>query len=477
MEFTHEAIPEMGMKVSPRLIAANQILEMSSQELQQAVSEELAENPALEMTEAPRCPVCGGELENGLCLRCQVPRSSTSSLSDLNLDATDEGDGFRPSSEDDDDFDPMTIVAAELTLGERLLEELLTMVADEDRGIAEYLVGSLDDNGYLQCSVAEAADFMNVTLERVETVLRQLQGLEPAGIGARDLRESLLLQLDRLAEDGLEAPHTRQIVSEYIRELAEHRYGVIASQLNIPYDEVSDAVVFIRQFLNPYPAQGYTGTKQKDTPAIALVPDLIIRRANSHFEVDVVESRRFVLRLSPVYQTLARQMEAESKRYSEEEREHIRRYLGRARFFLANINQRRVTIQRIAEELVGEQREFLERGVHFLKPLTRATLAKKLGVHESTVSRAIAEKYARLPSGEVVPLSQFFIASLGVKETIREIVAAESQPLSDQDIVERLAERGIKVARRTVAKYRAQLRILPSVLRTPRPHSDGNTSN
>ncbi|MCL4535682.1 MAG: RNA polymerase factor sigma-54 [Bacteroidetes bacterium] len=460
MEFIHELTPEMGMRVSPRLVAANQILEMSSQELQQVVASELADNPALELVETPRCPRCGEPLEGTVCPRCEQGTAAPP--------PEPEPAEISERREDESDFDPLNAVAAEVTLGERLLEELETMLPEDDHLIAEYLVGSLDDNGYLQCSVEDAAAYLDVPKERVEEVLRQLQSLEPAGIGARNLRESLLIQIDRLAEEGTQAPYTRQIVSNYLRELADHRYGVIASQLGIPYDDVSAAVQFIRHHLNPYPAQGYTGTHRREAAAVPLVPDVVIRQVDSSFEVEVVESRRFTLRISPAYQTLSAELERDSERYSEEEREHIRHYLGRARFFLTNINQRRQTIQRIADRLVDEQHEFLEKGAQYIKPLTRAALAQQLGIHESTVSRAIAAKYVLLPKGHVVPLSQFFTASLGVRELITQIVAGEEQPLSDQDIVERLAAHGVKVARRTVAKYRSQLNILPSSLRSPR---------
>ncbi len=470
MEFSHDMVPEMGMRVSPRLVAANQILEMSSQELQQVVAAELAENPALEMVETPRCPQCGEPLEGPFCPRCQP----------IGAGAGIGADVPEPSEprEDDGDFDPLNAVAAEVTLGERLLEELETMTPEEDQIIAEYLVGSLDDNGYLQATVEDAADFLCVEKQRVEQVLRQLQSLEPAGIGARSLRESMLLQLDRLQEEGVEMPHTREIVSHYLRELGEHRYGQIGQLLGVEYDEIVNAVQFIRRYLKPYPVQGYTGTHRREAASVALVPDVVIRQSNGDYEVEVVESRRFVLRVNPAYQTLAAELERDNEKYSDEEREHIRHYMGRARFFLTNINQRRQTLQRIATRLAEEQREFLEKGPQFIKPLTRAALADQLGVHESTVSRAIAAKYVMLPKGEVVPLSQFFAASLGVKDMIKAIVANEGQPLSDQDIVDRLAVTGVKVARRTVAKYRSQLRILPSGLRTPKagtPAKPGGT--
>ena len=181
---------------------------------------------------------------------------------------------------------------------------------------------------------------------------------------------------------------------------------------------------------------------------------------------EVVESQRYFLRMNPLYQDLARQATRTSTfSVSAEEKDHLTQYVNRAQLFLTNLRQRRETIRRIAEHLIERQEGYLRHGVRYLKPLTRAEVALAIGVHESTVSRATANKHVQLPSHEVIPFSHFFTASLSVKDVLMELVTKERRPLTDQELVEMLRELGFNVARRTVAKYRNQLNILPSILR------------
>ena len=196
---------------------------------------------------------------------------------------------------------------------------------------------------------------------------------------------------------------------------------------------------------------------------------MIISEREGQYEVEVVESKRFYLKVNSMYQKLSSEMSGAGVDTSDADREHVRQYVARAKFFMSNINQRRETMLKITKCLVETQEEFLRDGVRGLKPLTRSMLASYIGIHESTVSRATAGKYVMLPNRKVISYSDFFTASLSVKDVIKEIIETEGRnrvkPLTDQDIVERLENRGIRVARRTVAKYRAQLKILPSTLR------------
>jgi len=196
------------------------------------------------------------------------------------------------------------------------------------------------------------------------------------------------------------------------------------------------------------------------------LPDVIISQGEKEsFDVEVIESKRFFLRITPLYQQLSANLEREPDRFTDDEKRHIKQYVSRAKLFIANINQRRQTLQKITEYIVEAQKEFLLSGIRFLKPLTRAAVAYHLGMHESTVSRATASKYVMLPSRKVIPFSDFFTASLSVMDVIKELIASETSPLTDQEIADELARRGIVIARRTVAKYREQLSILPSSLR------------
>jgi RNA polymerase sigma-54 factor len=459
-----------AMKVSPRLVAANYILELSSQELQQAVATELSENPALELVEVPTCGVCGTELHGSICPRC-IQRQKAS-------DAAFERDGQprylsddmlepREHVPEDEEFDPLTRVASELTLAEKLLRDLGAVLTEADLPVAEYLVGSLDEKGYLAVRPEDVAYELDVPVDRVRAVLRVLQAQEPVGIGARNLRECLLLQIEHLEERGLRQPYAREIVGQFLTELGEHKFGRIAHELRIGPEEVEAVWEFVKRKLNPHPAHGFseTNSSDRDTRAMYIVPDVVIAQGPNGFEVEVVESRRFILRVNPMYTRLSADLHRNNSNMSVEERKHVQQYVGRAKLFIANINQRRQTLHNITKCLVEQQREFLEKGVRYLRPLSRAAVAQELGVHESTVSRATASKYVMLPNGEVIPYAHFFTPSLSVKDILKEVIEKEGKPLTDSQIVERLKEKGIHIARRTVAKYRMQLAILPSSLR------------
>jgi RNA polymerase sigma-54 factor len=287
------------------------------------------------------------------------------------------------------------------------------------------------------------------------------------GIGARNLRECLSIQIAHLEERGMSMPHALEIVTQFLTELGEHKFGRIAHELKMPQQEVSEVWEFVKTKLNPHPAHGFspTNASDRDTRAMYIIPDVVISRGPDDFEVEVVESRRFVLRVNPMYTRLSADLHRSSASMNPDEKRHVQQYVGRAKLFIANINQRRQTLLNITRCLVDQQRDFLTNGVRHLRPLSRAAVAQQLGVHESTVSRATASKYVMLPNGEVIPYAHFFTPSLSVKDIMKEVIEKEGKPLTDSEIVERLKTKGIHSARRTVAKYRMQLAILPSSLR------------
>jgi RNA polymerase sigma-54 factor len=470
LDLGQEYSPTQTLKVSPRLVAANYILELSSQELQQQIASELNDNPALELVEVPTCRVCGTELQGSICPRCiQHQKGSTSSTygSETRGYGLDDGNDARNRASDDEDFDPLTRVASEQTLAEKLLMDMGAALPEGDMPIAEYLVGSLDEKGYLAIKIEDVSYEMAVPVDKVRAVLRVLQAQEPVGIGARRLSECLLIQIEHLEERGLSHPHAREIVSQFLTELGEHKFGRIAHELKISQQEVAEVWEFVKTKLNPHPAHGFspTNASDRDTRAMYIIPDVVISSGPDDFEVEVVESRRFVLRVNPMYTRLSADLHRSSAAMNPDERRHVQQYVGRAKLFIANINQRRQTLFNITRCLVDQQREFLTHGVRHLRPLSRAAVAQQLGVHESTVSRATASKYVMLPNGEVIPYAHFFTPSLSVKDIMKEVIEKEGKPLTDSEIVERLKDRGIHIARRTVAKYRMQLAILPSSLR------------
>jgi RNA polymerase sigma-54 factor len=458
---------QQSMKVSPRLVAANYILELSSQELQQAIAHEVHDNPALEVVDVPTCRVCGSEMQGSICPRCIQRQKTGSQASGPEAQASTYDDGPENRGGEDDDFDPLTRVASEQTLAEKLMTDLGAVLPVADLPIAEYLVGSLDDKGYLAVKIEDVAFDLDADLDRVRAVLRVLQSEEPIGIGARNLRECLLIQIDHLAERGLSQPFAREIVSQFLTELGEHKFARIGHELKISPASVSAAWEFVKHKLNPHPAHGFTSTNatDRDTRAMYVTPDVTITRGVEDFEIEVIESRRFALRVNPMYTRLAADLNRSGASMSSDEKKHVQQYVGRAKLFIANINQRRQTMLRITICIVDRQRAFLEHGVRSLQPLSRAGIAEQLGLHESTVSRATAGKFAMLPNSEVIPYSHFFTPSLSVKDIMKELIEKEGKPLTDNDILERLKADGIHIARRTVAKYRMQLDILPSALR------------
>jgi RNA polymerase sigma-54 factor len=458
---------QQTMRVSARLVAANHVLELSSQALQQAIAAELNDNPALELVEVSTCRVCGTEMHGSICPNCIQRQKTGSQTAEAEASNADVGDLFDRRGSEDDEFDPMIRVASEQTLAERLLADLGAILPERDLPIAEYLVGSLDDKGYLGAKLDNIAYELGISIDAVQAVLRVLQAQDPVGIGARNLRECLLIQLDHLAERELSHPFAREIVSKFLTELGEHKFARIARELHVPTESVAEAWEFVKEKLNPHPAHGFsqTNASDRDTRAMYITPDVIVTRVNDDFEIDVVESHRFSLRINPLDTRLAADLRRDSASMSAEEKLHVQQYAGRARLFIANISQRRQTMYKITACIVERQREFLEHGVRSLQPLSRASIAQQVGLHESTVSRATASKYLMLPSGEVIPYSHFFTPSLSVKDILKEVIEKEGKPIPDAVIVKRLKGQGIHIARRTVAKYRMQLKILPSGLR------------
>lgn len=474
LELNQEAQQELQTRVSPRLIAANHILEMSSQQLQDAISQEIDENPALELGDLVICPTCGQPIEGEQCPRCSRKQEETTTPDTTLPDPTEQYlDNLAWNSSSvsrDEEFDPLTLVAAQVTLEEKLLRDLGAMIDPRDMEIAEYLVGSLDSDGYLRCSVYEVCQKFDVEPEKVEEIIAALQSLEPPGIGARDVRECMILQLRYLQGQGVQHPLALQLVEEFLEDLGKHKFNRIAQQLGVDVAQVEEGWDFIKTQLNPHPAGGAEGVPTRTGPRPTqgyVMPDVIITiKDTGEFEVEVVESKRFALSVNSMYQQLLAQASSPAGQYTEEEREHIQHYVSRAKMFIANINQRRQTMQKITDFLVEYQADFLRHGIRQLKPLTRAMLAEKTNIHESTVSRATAAKYVMIPTGEVIPFSNFFTASLSVKDIIKDMIDHEEQPLTDQEIADLLREQyGYNVARRTVAKYRDQLDILPSSLR------------
>jgi RNA polymerase sigma-54 factor len=466
IELSQQIQPVVTVKVTPKQIAANYILQMSAVQLQEAIAQELDENPALEMNELPTCPICGSSVVGAYCTDC-MPRKAEGEDGARLVSADDlpaEGGRLR---DDDDEFDPIARAEADFTLEDHLTWNLHALLPSRLHPVADHVIGALDDSGFLTESDAEIAAATNVSIDDVRQVLAALKGLEPIGIGSRSITESLLAQIDFLREQGETAvpEHAEVVVRDHLADLGERRFREIAAQIGAGQRDVIAVWEFVKANLNPYPTSAFTAAVSGEGARTLIRPDVLIREIDGELMVEVVESRRFSLHVAPIYSSLSAKLRSEET--TEDEKQHVRQYVGRAKFFIDNINRRRATIQRIAECLVERQRDYLVNGVQHLVPLTRAEVGDLIGMHESTVSRATAEKYVMIPSGEVVPFSHFFTASLGVKDQIKRMIEAEDpqHPLSDQEIADTLLADGIVLARRTVAKYRDELQILPARLR------------
>jgi RNA polymerase sigma-54 factor len=439
--------PEMGVRVTPALLNLAHMLSLPMLELQQLVEQELAENPALEEAEAddPRCSDCDSPIVGGVCLRC------------AGFETTDEGQAAVSGEE----IDPLLFVAAPRSLAESLLRDLYASLPKSDHIIAMTLVGSLDEHGFLSEDLDLVAITLGVSIERVLAVLQRLRELGPLGIATRDTRECLLAQISVLQAQGVACPYVHTLVEDHLEELGAGRFTQIARVLKISSEELNMARAFIRRQLWPYPMQAAEGQAAPLQRTRYRTADIVIDERDGDFTVDVPHAPRRILRLSPLYKDLSRR----DSTLDEHERAHVHTYIARARFFLTNLRQREQTLKRIGESIVEHQEAFLHNGVRYLAPLTRSEIAAELDLHESTVSRAIADKSARLPNGTLMAISEFFVVARGVQDVLRELVANEPRPLSDEQLSHLLSAHGYPIARRTVAKYRDIMRIPPSHMR------------
>ena len=353
-----------------------------------------------------------------------------------------------------------------LTRGTSLQNELLEQMqfsdlTPEQKPIAEMLIGNIDENGYLKATVDELSVATNVPAEKIQEVLKVVQSFHPPGVGARDLRECLMLQLERAGrQESLEY----RIIEHHMHALARHRYPEIAEALGCSVKDVQDAAKRIAM-LDPRPGRVYSSEEE-----VYIVPDVIVQKVGDDYVVTLNNEHIPHLRISNHYKDMMASADNEA-------REYIKSKINAGKFLIKSIEQRQQTILKIAQEIVKRQRDFMEKGVSALKPLTMAQISEVVGVHETTVSRAVSGKYMETPQG-IFEMRFFFASSIptatgegianeSVKNMLLELFRNEDprNPLSDEDVVKELAKRGIKIARRTVAKYRAELNILPSSLR------------
>jgi RNA polymerase sigma-54 factor len=463
------------MKINPRLYQAMDLLYMPLLDLQQHIKQEMLNNPFLDLEEPLVDP------EDLEVKEEQEKDDDEIDWEEILLDGFDAG-GRKQEYEQKEYFEPVRVETRDLS--DHLLDQLKLMrLSPREVLLGEEIVGNIDDDGYLACELQEVVDGLNLwlrengedwadaeqevepyTLEEGEAMLEMIQRFDPPGIGARDLRECILLQL---RDQELEDSRTYTIVHDYFDQLINHRWSEISKDLSITPKEVQSAADEIAK-LDPKPGLKYAAPADN-----YITPDLIVEKIDGSYHVFLNDTSLPRLKLSRTYREIAR----DKSKFQGENKEFISNKLNSANWMIQAIEQRRQTMLKVMNFIVDRQREFFERGVQYLKPLTLREVAEVIEMHESTVSRVTNEKFVQTPRG-VLPLKFFFSSGLsttsgedvsarGIKAKIESLVENEDpkQPLTDQAIVNILKEEGVQIARRTVAKYRDQLGILSARMR------------
>jgi RNA polymerase sigma-54 factor len=452
----------MQQVLAPQLQQSLQILQAPTLELRNIVQQELQTNPVLEEEigtfESEERAKDDREFEEEF--------ERLAKLDEEWRDYMAQSVSYSSRNPEDEErrqffFDSL---ASQETLQQHLLEQLNTAeVSKSQREAAELIVGNIDELGFLQSSLPEISQNTTHSVPELQQMLDLVQTFHPVGVGARDLKDCLLIQLRRLGkQDSLEY----QIVNGFLEDLGRRRFPEVARRLGVSVEQVQRAANFIST-LDPKPGQIFS-----PDPNSYVLPDVSVDKIDDGYSVTLNGDQIPHLRISKTYKDLMTQGSNGA-----DVRDYIREKIRSGKFLIKSIHQRQQTILNIANEIVKRQHEFLELGTAFLKPMTMVQIAEAVGVHETTVSRAISGKYMATPQG-VFEMKYFFtpgyqtvdgaaLSNTSVKEAIADLVRNEQprNPLSDKEIVEILSDRGIPIARRTVAKYRAELNILPSNLR------------
>lgn len=456
-----ELRPEQKLSLTPQMIQLLKLLQLPRLELEQMIRAELEANPFMEMVEYDE----------------DEPESPERDDEELRWEEylQDDVDPYYKPMRVDEEYQAR-IPSKPPSLRDNLLMQLRINTNDPKiLKIGEYIIDSLNENGYLSTSLnqivqkleedlkKEGGKKFKLKFEEVEAVLKLIQTFEPSGVGARDLKECLLLQIrDKLGEQSLES----KIVKKHLADLERRNYANIARSLKVSEKRVRKAKEFISS-LEPKPGRLYSSSDAK-----YITPDIIIDEKDGELICMLNESDFPHLRIARAYTNI---LENPGK-FSKEEKAFIKEKIYRAKWFIAGLEKRRRTILKIANFVKDYQREFIEKGIKYLKPMNMRLIAQEVGVHEATVSRAVREKYIRTPVG-VFPFKSFFSRSVEhdatdsctavIKQRIRDLIEEEdkSNPLSDKHITDILREEGYNVKRRTIAKYRQQLRCPPARLR------------
>jgi RNA polymerase sigma-54 factor len=458
--------------MTPLLQQAIQLLQLSTLELQEVVQKELLENPLLEevSVETPETPEAtpAGEVPSPPPVAeappVEPPRESDRQTDDLPFDLTavmfdDHEERSLVAQEDRDDLPFENMVRSATSLTDHLDEQLRFTAEDPKiRLIGTEIIGNLDEDGYLRAELAEIAQRCQVDVPDVESVLSLVQGFDPLGVAARSVQECLLIQLKA---DPNPDPVSVEIVEQHFEDLTKRRYPDIARALKLPLDRVMESVEEIMG-LEPKPGRRFGGNDSR-----YIVPDVVVHKMGTEYVVVLNEDGIPRLRVNSLYRSLLRNSGDEARQYVEQK-------LRSAVWLIKSVDQRQRTLRKVTQSIVKFQHAFLDKGLAHLRPLSLRDVGEDIGMHESTISRVTTNKYVETPQG-LFELKFFFHSgiasddgemksSVSVKKMIQDLLANEdsAKPLSDQEVAQVLKSRGLVIARRTVAKYREELGILPS---------------
>lgn len=497
-ELKQEFRLQQQLIITPQLKQAIKLLQLNQIDLLEHIQQEMVDNPALE-----EIPDSGGD--EGLVDQTQQiderrqsaereladQVNSSSEQAEGNWDGFQEANNAAATPETDqartaedwerilaeqdrnspgsgsgvgarDDLPPIeSTLSASTTLCEHLLWQLrMQNCTPEEQVAADVIIHNLDDRGYLELTLEEVAEVAEVEIDDVEGAQMIVQALDPLGCGSRTLEECLLVQVKaKYPED----PFFPTIVARHLKDLENRDYDDVASALDMDIEDVIEYHKMIQEELAPWPGRGYS-----DADPRYITPDVQVFKVGDEWQVVLNEDGLPKLRISNYYRDVL------SNAKSKEDREYIKEKLESADFLIRSIYKRQATIEKVVRSILARQRDFFEKGESFLKPMVLRDVAEEVEVHESTVSRVTSNKYMQCPHG-ILELKYFFssgvhtddgedMASAAVKRRIKEMVSAENpkSPLSDNELCEKLGAEGIKCARRTVAKYREALGILPS---------------
>ncbi|MDD4345621.1 MAG: RNA polymerase factor sigma-54 [Desulfitobacteriaceae bacterium] len=446
--------------MTPELRQAITILQLSALELTTYVDQQMLENPLLEVTEET---LLGKE-------EAEIPPVPDESYPEQKWEFDwqeyfqdrDERPFLRQEHSDyvmKQQSEPFITSAP--TLQEHLLEQLHVQPLKLALSLCEYIVGNLDDNGYLTISIEDIAKDQAVTVDKADEALKLIQELDPLGVGARSLEECLRLQLPLIQD----CPAEMDQFLGQLENLAAGRLQKIAQTLKVSTSRIQELADLVRNNLDPKPGRGFSGPDE----IRLIIPDVVVEEIEGEYIILVNDTIVPRLGINDAYR------KALSQEQGTETRKFVEQKLNSAAWLIRSIEQRRMTLYKVTKEIVRQQTAFLRYGISFLKPLTLRNIAEQVGVHESTVSRATSNKYIQTPRG-VFQLKFFFANGLGkeqgvttesIKQVVREIITCEDpkNPYSDQKISVILEERGIKISRRTVAKYRDEMRIPTTTVR------------